>query len=422
MAVSLASFDRSTDGATSTAALAGANVALVVISDLEFGGAQRQVIELANHMDPARFDLHVVSLQDYVPLARSLNDAGRRLHLIPRRHRYDFTVVPRLARLIRQLGAGVVHGYLFDAEIATRLAGRLTGAAVIGSERNTNYTMKRSNRLAYRATRWGHDLTIANSNAGADFNSRLLGQPRSCYRVVHNGVDATRFQPANGAAVRAEWNIAPDERVVGMFASFKPQKNHSLLLRAARRVLSTHPRTRFVFVGDELFKGMSGSVDFKRSVEHLVNELGLAERCLFAGNRKDVERCYPACDLTVLPSLFEGTPNVALESMACGVPVVATDVSDNAYVIPDGRAGFIVPSNNDATLADRITRILADEPLRRRLGAEARTWILEEFTGARLADKTAAVYDEAIRLRRPARTPSVAPTTPTLASANSAVD
>lgn len=374
-------------------------VALVVISDLEFGGAQRQVVELANNMPQERFDVHVVALHDYVPLADQLHERDRRCHIVQRRSKYDFTVVPRLAALMRRLRAEIVHGYLFDAEIASRLAGRLIGIPVIGSERNTGYTMKRSNLLAYRATRWCHNFTIANSNAGADFNSKILGQSRSTYRVVHNGVDAERFCPGDGSKIRAEWGIKPGELVVGMFASFKPQKNHPFLLRAAKRVLARQPNTRFVLVGDELFKGMSGSVEFKRSVVQLVDDLGLRAHCAFAGNRSDVEACYRACDLTVLPSRFEGTPNVALESMASGVPVVATNVSDNAYVVPDGQAGFVVPLDDEDALANRIGRLLSDSTLRRQMGDAARAWILAEFTGRRLAEKTAAVYDEAIAQR-----------------------
>lgn len=378
-------------------------VALVVISDLEFGGAQRQVVELANNMDLERFEVHVACLHDYIPLAAKLTHSSRRVHVIRRRHKFDFTVVPRLARLIRRLGATVVHGYLFDAEIASRLAGRLTGAAVIGSERNTNYRMKRINLAAYRATRLCHDLTIANSNAGADFNSHLLGQPRHLYRVVHNGVDADRFQPGTEPKLRAELGIPVGDRVVGMFASFKPQKNHPLLLRAAVKILAEIPNTRFLFVGDELFMGMSGSVDFKRAILALVDELGLKHRCTFAGNRKDVERCYRACDVTVLPSLFEGTPNVALESMASGVPVVLTDVSDNSYVVPDGQAGFVVPVGDESRLAQCIIRLLRDDQLRADLGRQARAWTVAEFSGRRLAEKTADVYEEAIALRAPSR-------------------
>jgi glycosyltransferase involved in cell wall biosynthesis len=103
--------------------------------------------------------------------------------------------------------------------------------------------------------------------------------------------------------------------------------------------------------------------------------------------------------LTVLPSLFEGTPNAALESMASGVPVIATDVSDNSYVIPTGKVGYVVPSGDEVTMANRIMELLRDSNLRASFGKAAREWVLSEFSGRRLAEKTAAVYDEAINLR-----------------------
>lgn len=144
-----------------------------------------------------------------------------------------------------------------------------------------------------------------------------------------------------------EIGIGEGRPVVGMFARFKAQKNHSYFLRAAPEVIRRVPDVRFLFVGDELYLGMSGSVDYKRRIDTLVDQLGLREHCVFLGNRDDVENLYLLCDITVLPSLFEGTPNVALESMASGVPVIATNVSDNATLIPDGRAGFVVPLDDE---------------------------------------------------------------------------
>jgi glycosyltransferase involved in cell wall biosynthesis len=217
--------------------------------------------------------------------------------------------------------------------------------------------------------------------------------------VVHNGVNVDRFQPRSGTALRAELGVPPDELLVGMFASFKPQKNHPLLLRAARRVLTQFPRMRLLFVGDDLYLGLSQAADFKRAVCALVEELDLSQRCLFAGNRVDVERYYNACDFTVLSSLYEGTPNVVLESMASGVPVIATDVSDNALVIPSGQAGLVVPSEDEHSLAEGMLRMLKDAALRERMGRFAREWALQEFSGRRLAEKTADVYEEAMALR-----------------------
>jgi glycosyltransferase involved in cell wall biosynthesis len=375
-------------------------VAVAVVSNLDYGGAQRQVIELANEMDPQRFEVHVCSLDRHLPLANTLRLGRDRHHVIQKRWKFDAWVVFRLARLLRSLQADVVHGFLHDAEIASRLAGRLAKRpVVIGSERNTNYHIKRRQLLAYRLTRKCHDLTIANSNAGADYNSRMLHQPRNCYRVVHNGVNVDRFQPRSGTALRAELGVPPDELLVGMFASFKPQKNHPLLLRAARRVLTQFPRMRLLFVGDDLYLGLSQAADFKRAVCALVEELDLSQRCLFAGNRVDVERYYNACDFTVLSSLYEGTPNVVLESMASGVPVIASDVSDNALVIPNGQAGLVVPSEDEHSLAEGMLRMLKDAALRERMGRFAREWALQEFSGRRLAEKTADVYEEAMALR-----------------------
>ena len=375
----------------------GRETVVLVISDLEFGGAQRQVVELANRLDPTRFQAYVCVLADYTPLAASLAEPGKRLFVIKRHFKWDISVVFRLAAFLRRRNAAVVHSFLFDADIAARLAGRLAGhTIVIGSERNADYRPRIRHKLAYAMTRFGLDLMIANSNAGMRFSSRVFHNPLSKYRVVHNGVDTARFVPGDGSATREELGIAPADRVVGMFASLKPQKNHPLLLRAAVAVLKAVPEARFLFVGDELHQERGDSIGFKSMVLALADELGIRDRCVFAGNRTDVERLYCACDCTVLPSLFEGTPNVVLESMSCGVPVVATDVSDNSYIVRDGETGFVVSLDDPVLLAERIVALLQSPGLRSEMGRTAREWVLKEFSSEALAAKTGRVYDDAI--------------------------
>jgi glycosyltransferase involved in cell wall biosynthesis len=370
---------------------------MLLISNLEYGGAQRQVVELANHLDPERFEVHVGSLSDYLPLAEGLRCP---VHVVRKRWKYDLTVVPRLARLLRRLRIDLVQSYLFDADVAARLAGRLAGAAVVGSERNTDYELRPQQRIGYRLTHGLADLIIANSRAGAAFNGRLLGYDPEFYRVVHNGVDTTRFRPGDASALRTELGLAADERVVGMFASFKEQKNHPLAFEAARRVLAAEPQARFVFVGDVLWAGLHGSDAYRERMERLVDEMGIRPRCLFLGNRSDVAELYRACDVTLLPSLFEGTPNVVLESLASGVPVVATDVADNRIIIPDGEVGHVVPLGDPDALAARLLALLRDDAARRRLGQAARAWAEREFATDVLARKTGAIYEEVLQRRR----------------------
>jgi glycosyltransferase involved in cell wall biosynthesis len=365
---------------------------MVVISALGYGGAETQAVELANSVDPALVNLQLCSLSARVPQSGRLR-SPERLHIIRKRWRFDATVVPRLARLLRAERIDVVHGYLFDAEIASALAGRLAGVrAVVGSERNASYEISRIQRLAYRLTRGCVDCIVANSQAGADFNRRALGFPAEHYRIVRNGVDTTRFRPVDGTATRAALGLAADTQVIGMFASLKPQKNHFLLLRAARAVLDAVPAARFLFVGDVLPGGKHGSDQYAREVQASVDSLGLRFACQFLGNRTDLPQLYSACDLTVLPSLFEGTPNTVLESLACGCPVIVTDVADNALICPDGQVGRVVPSGDHAALSGAIVETLIVPGCRAAFAARARSWAEQEFSLRALSSNMARVY------------------------------
>lgn len=379
---------------------------MLLVSSLGHGGAERQVVHLANNLDSSRFDVHVCSLSPHVPLAEDLRDRESRLHVVEKRWRFDLALVLRLADLMRKLGTQLVHTYMFDAEIAGRLAARLAGApVVIGSERNSDVERPLIHRVCMRLTRSLHTAVIANSNAGKRYHSRTFGAAPQRIHVVHNGVDWQRYRPQNRDAIRSRLEIPVDRPVIGMVAKFTPQKNHPMFLRMAKRVLDRQPDALFCLVGGVLHVDGSGSNrlrsggrvhqvsrGYERELTEEVDRLGLRDHCLFLGKRDDLADLYNAFDVTVLTSRHEGTPNVLLESMACGVPVVATDVADNVLVVPEGRAGFIVPLDDDQAMADRVCRLIEDDALRDRMGSAARSWVGSTFTNEALARKTEDVY------------------------------
>jgi glycosyltransferase involved in cell wall biosynthesis len=366
---------------------------VLVISNLEYGGAQRQVVEIANGLSLRGYTMHVCSLSSYVPLATHLQAGRSQLHVLPKRWKFDISTVPRLAFFLRRVHADVVHGFLFDAEIAVRLAGFLARTPlVVDSERNSNYRVKRLHLLAYAMTKHMRHLCVANSEAGARFNSRITGTPIDRYRVVYNAVDVERFRPIDRPSSRQPLGLRDDEYVVGMFASLKPQKNHEMAFRAFARLASRFPASRLLLVGDELAGGVHGSSHYKQAMLALVAELGIGERCLMLGNRLDVEKLYPACDVVVLPSLFEGTPNVALEAMACGIPVVATDVSDNAKLVPNGRAGRIVALGDVDALAVTLGDMAASPVETADMGSFARKLVSTQFSQAKMIEQFACIY------------------------------
>jgi glycosyltransferase involved in cell wall biosynthesis len=376
-----------------------------VISNLEFGGAEHQLVELANHLDVEKFEHHLISLSPHVPLAAELN-GNAKLTIVEKRWKYDLGTVFKLARLFRTLGVEVAHGYLFDADIAVRLAGAIARVPVIvGSERNAEYRVKKRKLLAYRLTKPLLDLCIANSRAGAEFNQRITGSTPDRYVVVPNGVSVVRFHPAAQSEARRLLGLAPDEYIIGMVASFKAQKNHALLLRAAAALRSQGVPCRVVLVGDELYAGMRDSTSYKAGMLELIEQLGLAPYCTLLGNRSDLAALYPAFDITVLPSHFEGTPNVVLESMACGVPVVVTDVSDNRQLVPDGVAGYVIAPDDLDDLTDRLATLYREPARRTALGREARRWVIEQYSSERLARRTEDAYIAALERKRGYRRP-----------------
>lgn len=353
------------------------------------------MVELANHLDGSQFDVHVCALSDHVPLAGALTDAEHRLHIVRKRNRFDFTVVLRLARLLRTLKADIVHGYLFSAEIASRLAGHLVNTTlVIGSERNADYSIPKGQVFLYRLTQGFADAVVANSKAGAEWNRKVFHRPASDYWAVHNGVDAERFHPRDGSVMRETLGIPSGCPVVGAFANFKRQKNHAMLFRAFRRVVDAFPDARLLLVGDQPVDSRGRLNAYVQQLQNQIDDLHIRHNCMLLGHRKDTEHIYPACEITVLSSLHEGTPNVLLESMSCGVPVVATNVCDNSYIVRENEVGYLVRVGDEAGMAERARSLLGNTALRQEMGQRARHWVLTEFSTKRLAEKMGAVYLE----------------------------
>lgn len=373
---------------------------MLIISNLEFGGAQRQLVELANNLSRDDFDVMVCSLSQYIPLGSGLDLPDEKVVIIQKKSKYDISVVFRLSKVLRENKVDVLHAFLFDAEIAARIASAMAGVAVmVGSERNSNYRIKRNQMVAYRLTKNLRDVCIANSRAGAEFNAQELGYPEKHYAVVRNGVDINRFQAGNGGQLRESLGISQDQFVIGMFASFKEQKNHGMLFHAVKELTSSDRNFRVVLLGEELHGGAQGTTTYVQKIHELVGRLGIRDYCLFVGNQDDVEAYYRICDVTVLPSKFEGTPNVVLESMASGVPVIVTAVSDNNEIVEHGKSGYVVDVGDEAGLARYLQLLMEDRELSANMGSEARRRAVELFSSAQLASSTGEVYKTALEQR-----------------------
>ena len=380
---------------------------MLLTSSLHFGGAERQVVELAKQLDRRRFEPLLCCLDG----TRTLFDLSPSLTPIvmaKRRARFDPIPFLQVGWHLRRQSIDVLHSFLFDAEMIGRVMGWLTKVpAVIASERNSDYPPMPIRDRIQRLTRPLVDLVIANSHAGKHHTIERLGFAKDRVAVVHNGVDTERFRPGDKAHARDRLGIPRAAPVIGMFASFKPQKNHAMFFRAAKRILARHPEARFLSVSYVPWHPWNGAVAdaYQASLRNLLGDLGLTDRLFILTNRPDVEQLYHACDVTVLTSQREGTPNVVLESMASGVPVVATDVADNALILDATSGGAVVPLGDDEALADRVCRLLRDPAALRTAGAQARCAAVGRYSLTRWASAIGTLYEETW-LRKTRRQPS----------------
>jgi glycosyltransferase involved in cell wall biosynthesis len=202
--------------------------------------------------------------------------------------------------------------------------------------------------------------------------------------VIPNGIVVG---PRPGAAERTEarrrLGLADADLVIGIAARLSRQKAHHVLLRAVALLRADRPRLRLVVIG--------GGAE-EPALRALVAELGIAEHVVFTGVRDDVRELLPGCDVTCLSSVHEGAPLVVLESMAAGVPVVATDCGAVRDLVADGREGYVVPVGDPAALAARLGTLLDDPRMRADMGERARLRAQAEYS----IEQTAARFQELV--------------------------
>ncbi len=202
-------------------------------------------------------------------------------------------------------------------------------------------------------------------------------------RVVLNGVDVERFHRTTAASSVRRLLGSPDSVLVGTAGRFFPVKRYDDLLRVAAQVCPIHPQVRFVMLGD----GPERS-----RLERTAQELGVSDRVFFAGWQTDLSTWLSALDVFVLTSNSEGLPLGALEAMATGLPVVTTPVGDLPEVVADGRSGFLVPVGNVKAMAQAITRLVDDDSLRCRMGAQAREDVCKRYNQRSMVENYMELY------------------------------
>lgn len=332
------------------------------ITELEGGGAERCLVELATRLDRREFDPVVYCLgsrpaSNPCSLVDVLEQAGIEVVCFGGRTAWDaLGVFWRLRRRMLRDRPQLLQTFLFHANVLAAAAARWAGVArvVTGirvAERRPNAHL----RWARLADRWV-DLHVCVSHEVRKFSAEKGGLCDAKLRVIPNGVDVTRFAAAKSASCDT-LGLRPERRALLFIGRLEAQKRVDWLLRLLPEVLGRLPQHDLLVVGDGAERG---ALEAAARANPRV-----AERVHFLGFRADVPQLLAASDLLLLPSAWEGMPNVVLEAMAAGKPVVATDVEGVAEALGPGAAGQCAagckPNQGPGGAADRASQVFADQ-------------------------------------------------------------
>jgi L-malate glycosyltransferase len=367
------------------------------------GGTEKQVANLTKRMDRRAFDVSFACMNRWGELIQEIEDhQGIEVSEYPLESLYELNAFRqqwRFAKALRRGRTQILHSYNFYANMFSLPAAKLAGVpCIIASIRDMGIYLSPAKLQAQKLVCRLADRIVVNAGAIRDWLVEQ-GYPDDKIVVIRNGVDTSRFGGHDdGAALRREFDIPSQVPLVVMLARLNPTKGIDCFFESAARVRERHPDAHFLVVGECYTRNAEGEIvvddAYRLELKDRVMSLGLTDRVRFTGLRKDVPQILAAASVSVLPSISEGISNTLLESMAAGVPVVASRVGGTPEVIRDGEQGLLVPPGDPQATADAILTVLGDPALAARLAANGRRRVREEFSFEAVVRRTEELYRE----------------------------
>lgn len=355
-----------------------------VTFDMGIAGAEQVICNLVENTDPSRYEVSILCLDQPVgPFGIQLQKKGYPVIGFNRQPGFDLTLIKAIRKHIQAHRIDVLHCHQYTPYIYGLFGAAMTPCKVIFTEHGRFYPDHRKLKrvLINPFLNLFTDDVTAISAATREALIQYENFPGNKVRVVYNGIHDARFLMPPDPELKKSLGIRETARVLATVARLDPIKNQKMMLRAVKIVQQDYPETVLILVGDG---------PERESLENLTSELGLSASVIFTGFREDAHRFYKIADIFLLTSFSEGTAMTLLEAMAAGIPCIGTDVGGNPEIIRDQETGFIVPSDDENMLAEKIKQLFRDEALIKRMGRSGRTRFEENFT----VEKMVQAYQE----------------------------
>lgn len=353
---------------------------LHLITSLEVGGAQHGMLLGLPRIAPGRYEHVICSIMDRMQMAPQFEGAGIKVLSLGLNRKTDLGVALRLRSLLKKERPDILHTYLLHGNILGRLVGRLVGVPkIIGSERTIGQA-RLWGRLATKLTNPLTDAVEVNSEVGGKAIQKDLGVPAGKIEVVRSGLDLAAFgNSAKRDDIRAELGLSDDQHLVLLIGRLRSVKGVEYGIRAFTSALIEQPN---------MHMALAGEGDQLNHLKTVADQLGAPDQITFLGVRNDLPDLLSAADSILIPSLNEGFPRTAIEAMAAGKPIIATQVGGTPEAVIDGETGILVPAKDVEKMSEALIDLANDRELQARLG----------FAGRKRAEQNYSVENYAARL------------------------
>ena len=359
-------------------------------------GVKRLFAWMIPRFDQTRFNVALISLRKRDLSNDTLEELGIDVGYL-HKGKFDPATLTALLKEIDRRKIDVLHLHGYGATTFGRLAAAMRGIPVVLHEHanltDTPWFQKVADRLLAKYT----DIAIAVSKSTADFTIKARLVPAERTKVVYLGVPLEEFSRPRSerevAEARRALDVPDGTFAIGTVTRLMPSKGNEYLVEAAPRVLAALPNARIYIVGEG---------ELQPALEAQARELGLGDRLVFCGFRRDVAQVLSALDLLVFPSLWEGTPLTVLEALAMGKPIVSTDADGLQDVLTPGTDAVMVPRRNGEALANAMVALATDPAERARLSANARR-TGETYDIAVFVRKMERLYEMLVETSRPTK-------------------
>jgi glycosyltransferase involved in cell wall biosynthesis len=371
---------------------------LYVVTKLELGGAQKQLLSLIRGVNKEKFRVFLFTgiegllVEDALAIPY-LELQGCRFLVRPIHPLKDLLALICLYLFIKRHSIEIVHTHSSKAGFLGRVAARLAGVkAIIHTVHGWSFHdyqpvfLKKIFILLERFTAsFTKKLVVVSySDQSRGINNRIGDQAK--YSLIRYGIDRCEFEN-NDPSLRRELGLNDNDIVVGMIACFKPQKCPQDFIKLASLVKRSMPGVKFILAGDGILR---------REIERLISDSNLAGNVILTGWRRDIPRVLAALDVFVLTSLWEGLPVTVLEAMAAAKAVIVTDTGGVREVVNEAKTGFLVQPHDLQELAEKLFRLLEENELRTKTGRLAREYIKCGFSVDNMLSDTEALYANSV--------------------------